>query len=378
MTIALMNHEGRKTTRRVSVALATYNGEEFLSQQLQSIAEQRLQPYELVVTDDCSEDSTCGIVDAFAQEAPFPVRLHRNNTRLGYKSNFFRAIRLCRGDLIALSDQDDIWAPDKLVRAVEEFEADHEVTVVGHTSAVVRTDLTKTGALFPQIKRRRVHAPGRFPVWGTQPGFTTMFSRLLVELADPDARPVSLNPPVMNDPLMAHDDWVVFVGGALGKIVQIPMPLALYRRHDINTGGQFREVTVGTRLEQSLAMSQEATHYSGMASLAEQRAAYLLQIQPNQEQSSEAIETGLFRAQRAYQRTASALNRRSNLYASTRSWRRIAQLFANAGRGDYRPRSRGGHGAASLAKDAFRTAGSPTLAARVIRRFSAQVEREPH
>ena len=102
-------------TPRISIAMATYNGSKYLREQLDSLAAQTLPPCELVVTDDGSTDDTLGILDRFRRRAPFPVHLHRNEQRLGYRDNFLKAAQLCSGELIAFCDQDDVWMPDKLL-----------------------------------------------------------------------------------------------------------------------------------------------------------------------------------------------------------------------------------------------------------------------
>lgn len=98
----------------ISVALCTYNGEQYLATQLESLAKQTHPPSEIVVCDDGSADGTLAIVKEFARMAPYPVVIHRNAENLGSTRNFEQAIRLCTGDLIALCDQDDIWLPEKL------------------------------------------------------------------------------------------------------------------------------------------------------------------------------------------------------------------------------------------------------------------------
>jgi len=100
--------------RRLSVAMCTCNGAPYLRAQLRSLAAQSRVPDEVVVCDDVSSDATCDIIADFATRAPFPVRLHVNARRLGWTKNFEQAVALCDGELIALSDQDDVWYPYKI------------------------------------------------------------------------------------------------------------------------------------------------------------------------------------------------------------------------------------------------------------------------
>lgn len=101
---------------RISVAMCTYNGGRYLREQLESIANQTRLPSELVVCDDHSSDDTIAILKQFQTGAPFPVMVFQNALRLGSTRNFDQAIGLCRGEFIALSDQDDRWLPEKLER----------------------------------------------------------------------------------------------------------------------------------------------------------------------------------------------------------------------------------------------------------------------
>ena len=116
--------------------MATYNGARHVAEQLASLASQTVLPYELVVTDDASTDATPDIVAAFAASAPFPVRLIKNAEQLGYRANFMKAAGLCQADLVAFSDQDDVWLPRKLEAVNATFENSdtlltyHDATVV--------------------------------------------------------------------------------------------------------------------------------------------------------------------------------------------------------------------------------------------------------
>ena len=98
----------------ISVAMCTCNGAQYLREQLDSIAGQTRLPSELIVCDDASADATLEIAADFARCSPFEVRIYRNQTRLGAAKNFERAIRFCKGQLIALCDQDDWWSSTKL------------------------------------------------------------------------------------------------------------------------------------------------------------------------------------------------------------------------------------------------------------------------
>ena len=114
-------------SKKISVAMCTYNGEKYLREQLESIALQTRLPAELVICDDRSTDSTSEIIRDFADSAPFPVRFNLNPVNLGgatkgITKNFEQASRLCTGDLIAFCDQDDAWLPQKLARMAQAME----------------------------------------------------------------------------------------------------------------------------------------------------------------------------------------------------------------------------------------------------------------
>ncbi|WP_374759404.1 glycosyltransferase [Dyadobacter fanqingshengii] len=100
-------------TPLISIALCTYNGQRYLKDQLDSLLNQSYQNIEILAVDDCSNDLTYDILLEYAA-VHSNIRVYRNNSRLGYNLNFGKALRLCNGDLIAISDQDDIWRKDKL------------------------------------------------------------------------------------------------------------------------------------------------------------------------------------------------------------------------------------------------------------------------
>ncbi|MFT6754528.1 MAG: glycosyltransferase involved in cell wall biosynthesis, partial [Candidatus Azotimanducaceae bacterium] len=106
---------------KISIALTTYNGAAYLQAQLNSYLVQERLPDELVVCDDVSTDETVTILEAFKKTAPFQVRVIINELNLGFTKNFEKALLNCSGDLVFLSDQDDVWYPEKILVVVKAF-----------------------------------------------------------------------------------------------------------------------------------------------------------------------------------------------------------------------------------------------------------------
>ena len=106
---------------KISVALCTYNGEKFLKKQIDSILSQTIKVDEIVVCDDRSQDGTHDILNGYQSQYPDVFRVFINDENLRSVKNFEKAISKCTGDLIFLSDQDDIWIPEKV-----EIFIDHE------------------------------------------------------------------------------------------------------------------------------------------------------------------------------------------------------------------------------------------------------------
>lgn len=97
----------------ISIAMTTFNGEKYLREQIDSILAQTIQDFELIVCDDCSTDGTWAILEDYAKRDS-RMKIFQNEKNIGFKENFEKAMSLCKGDYIALSDQDDIWMPDHL------------------------------------------------------------------------------------------------------------------------------------------------------------------------------------------------------------------------------------------------------------------------
>lgn len=203
---------------KISIAMATYNGAKFLQEQLDSFQHQSRLPDELVVCDDGSTDSTLSILESFAAQASFEVRIVRNECNLGYARNFEKALSLCTGDLIFLSDQDDVWFCNKLAEMICVFIDNPEVQVL--QADMVLTDAAMRPTPFTQLGN--IVALG-----GSDESFVTGCGTAMRRAWLSVALPIPSK-------LAAHDNWIHRLASPLGVRQIYPAPLQYYRRHDLN------------------------------------------------------------------------------------------------------------------------------------------------
>jgi glycosyltransferase involved in cell wall biosynthesis len=204
---------------KLSVALATFNGEKFLKTQLESINKQTRLPDELVVSDDCSTDATVDVILAFKKIAKFNVILSRNSKTVGYSANFQRAISLCTGDLIFICDQDDKWFESKIEVMSSYMEENPEVFIAINDAEITNRELYSTGITKLQQIRTLYGGADKFIA-----GCCSVFRTSLQPLYYPI--PIELE---------AYDGWLHFLGKVLGSRRVIPLTLQYYRIHGNNT-----------------------------------------------------------------------------------------------------------------------------------------------
>lgn len=222
----------------LSVALCTFNGERFVGAQLESILTQSLPVNELVVSDDASTDRTLDVVEDTVRRIGSGVSLLilRNQVPLGVTANFEQALSACSGDLVALSDQDDIWHPGRLAEILPLFE-DGSV-LLAHTDAdLVGADGESLGAtLFdaleiPPETIEEVNsgdALGVFLRRNIVTGATVVLRRALVDAI----RPFPSG--------WVHDEWLAICATLLGSVRCLPRPTIDYRQHGGNQIGAQR------------------------------------------------------------------------------------------------------------------------------------------
>jgi glycosyltransferase involved in cell wall biosynthesis len=208
--------------------MCTFNGAFYLEEQLKSFTLQRRPPDELVVCDDGSQDSTLEILDSFSKQASFAVRVHSNPARIGYVKNFEQAIRRCDGEVIALSDQDDIWYPDKLSRLCAALERDDAVggafsngNLIDSRSRTVRGNLWQNFKFTAKEQRRfrSADALGVLLRRNVVTGMTLVFRSDLRErlLPIPES--------------WEHDSWIAVLLVLTSRLEMLPDRLVQYRIH---------------------------------------------------------------------------------------------------------------------------------------------------
>lgn len=342
---------------RISVAMATYNGEKFLYEQLQSLANQQLLPYELVVTDDGSSDSSLELLRSFAETAPFTVSIHINEHNLGFSDNFFKAAKLCRGDWVAFCDQDDVWLPNKLADAAREIELHDDVTLILQNAFLCNSNLTQKGRLFPaKIKAGRYGSGSQFGFWVWLGFLQTIKVNLLHELTN-SKRPPNYFP---GHTMQSHDKWTCMVANSIGGIVVLDEPAALYRRHDTALTGQYLAQTASERITK--AMSVGGSHYTFLAKVAESTALYLEQMTYTCRRSEWRIK--LLKAAVGFRRIAKIQTSRASLYSASTFFERCRFFLSILKLGGYIGPALVAMGWKSAAKDLSFTLGFMRLRGR--------------
>ncbi len=234
-----MTSVGAETGVKAGIVLATYNGAQFLPEQLQSFLTQERLPDELLVSDDASTDDTLAIVEGFARKAPFPVRVSINPERLGFIQNFAKALALSDADVIFMSDQDDVWFPAKLATMLAAVEVHPDKLLFVCDAELVEEDLSPTGlTIFGQKN------PDAGAERSSTYGCCFAMRREILDYVLP-----------IPDGYDFHDKWMAHLAKDLGVLRAVDVPLQQYRRHGSQrfvdhhgeTGGPARQGHAGAR-----------------------------------------------------------------------------------------------------------------------------------
>jgi glycosyltransferase involved in cell wall biosynthesis len=237
----------------LSVVLATYRGEAYLQEQLESISAQSRPPDEVVLVDDGSDDGSVGIGRTWAARQPFAVRLETSDGNHGARAAFGRGIALASGGAIVLADQDDVWLPHRLADVEQALAADPTAGLVFADAVLVGTDGRELGeSLWDAVglddARRRDYATNPFAALVRRNDVTGATAAFRAEIRD-------LVLPI--PPPWVHDGWIAILAAAVSRVVLLDRPAIRYRQHGANLIGA-RSTTLGEDVGHARELAADA------------------------------------------------------------------------------------------------------------------------
>ena len=209
----------------VSVCLATYNGASFVAEQIQSILDQLGVDDEIIVVDDGSADNSLEIVRSFADPR---IRIFPNERNIGVNATFARAMNLATKDFILLSDQDDVWTPNRKNLMLQAFRDPRVDVVAGNYRLIDRKGGPLPGSLAPDLRA----ADSRSPL----PNLTRIFRGRQNYYGCAMAFRASARDMILPYPaaMECHDIWIGMVGVVAGSMEHLESSVLLHRVHGNN------------------------------------------------------------------------------------------------------------------------------------------------
>jgi glycosyltransferase involved in cell wall biosynthesis len=219
----------------IDILLATYNGQKYLAEQINSILTQSHQDWQLLIRDDGSVDDTVNIIKRYVRQYPHKIKMITDNfNHLGAKLNFGKLLEHAQADYIMFCDQDDVWLPRKIevtLRVMQAAEKNYpNKPIMVHSDSIIVDDNLKVIAgskwAYEKIWPSKNDNLNRIILQNVATGCTVMINER--------AKNVSL--PISEDAIM-HDWWIAIKVAKYGKIVHTPDKLILHRQHSNNLVG---------------------------------------------------------------------------------------------------------------------------------------------
>lgn len=216
------------------ILLATYNGEKYIGELLDSLIDQTYENILITVSDDCSTDTTMEIIGRYQDNHPGLFRIIPHNERFGNaKDNFFFLLRNAVADHVFLCDQDDVWLPEKVEVMMKELVKHEDVPALIHCDLrVVDASLNTVSDSFVRYSNYDPeHEDFHSLVFmNTVTGCASAVNRELIS---------KLNLTSISEygNIIMHDGWLALIAASLGSIKYINLPLILYRQHSDNSVG---------------------------------------------------------------------------------------------------------------------------------------------
>ena len=241
---------------KVSVVMAAYNGSEYVTEQLNSIDNQSMNPDEIIVVDDASTDNTAELVRQFLDSTDIDGRLIIHEKNKGYRDTFFDALKYADGDIIFLCDQDDIWHSDKIKRMLDVMDKNKSVKALNTSYKLIDGD---GEYIYEGIRNKRRNKDKRafYSIsleevlrYNAAMGCTMAFTRDI------------------KDKLLAHidevmtynipHDWIINIAAAMDDgLFMLNEELISYRLHGDNTIGLNRADTIEKRIKDYESVAEQ-------------------------------------------------------------------------------------------------------------------------
>lgn len=219
---------------RVDILLATYNGEKYLKEQIESILTQTYRDFRLLISDDCSTDNTWNILNYYAG-IDNRIAIHRNEHNIGIVENYEFLLRQVKSEFFMYADQDDVWKIDKIEKSLHKIEQDNAGLV--HTDLeVVDENLNTIAPSFWNYKKIRKRLEYN--------SFESLYLNNYVTGCTILARSdyiYRILPLPRGDEHIIHDYWTALIISNFAKITYIDEPLVKYRQHGDNSVGSDRK-----------------------------------------------------------------------------------------------------------------------------------------
>lgn len=219
----------------IDILMAVYNGEKYISEQIESLLRQSCVDWRLLVSDDCSEDETVKIIKRYMEMYPNKITLYENKTNTGSAGkNFLGLLEKSSGEYVMFCDQDDVWKNDKIAATIDkmwamEQEYGDDMPILVHTDLeVVNENLSLVNKSMFEMQKLDYNRTSlnELVVQNIVTGCTVMINRALINRLE-----------IMPEKIAVHDWWLGVMASIYGKIGFVEKATILYRQHGENSCG---------------------------------------------------------------------------------------------------------------------------------------------
>ena len=222
---------------KIAVLLATYNGEKYIAEQLDSLLNQTNKNFVIYISDDCSNDNTIEIVKVYENNHPDRIKKLDNIERFGSaKENFLHLLLRVEADLYFFCDQDDVWLSDKieslLLRYNQEENKNQPISLYSDSIVVDSNLKTLYGSFVEYLGFYSTHDSWKFHlIHNDAAGCTMLINKKLADLYKENSHIID------SKKIMMHDYFFIQMASIFGKVVFLDKKLMLYRQHENNSVG---------------------------------------------------------------------------------------------------------------------------------------------